>query len=219
LIYLFPGLGASEKLFEPFDFSPFQAKTISFLIPEKRETLQHYCQRLSIPINREEENIYIGVSFGGILAQEIAKEIPPRKIILISSIKSERERPWYFDWIRWFPIHQMIPPVILKKILLFISESVTRKTAEEQQRFRVMIDEADDRVIQWGITQVANWKQELASKNLIHIHGDHDLVFRIRKIKADHVIKNGKHFMIMREISEINELIMSLLQTESVQSH
>ena len=104
---------------------------------------------------------------------------------------------------------------------LLNKRSTTFRTlpAEEQQRFRVMIDEADDRVIQWGITQVANWKQELASKNLIHIHGDHDLVFRIRKIKADHVIKNGKHFMIMREISEINELIMSLLQTESVQSH
>jgi pimeloyl-ACP methyl ester carboxylesterase len=212
-------LGAGEKLFEPFDFSPFQAKTISFLVPEKKESLQHYCRRLSIEINREEENIYIGVSFGGILAQEIAKEIPPRKIILISSIKSNRERPWYFGWIRRIPVHQTIPPAILKKILLFISENVTIKTPKERRHFRVMVDEADNRVIQWGITQVANWKQASVPKNLIHIHGDRDLVFPIRKIKADHIIKNGKHFMIMREISEINELIMSLLQTESVQPH
>ena len=217
MIYLFPGLGASEKLFEPYVFDPLKATTIPFLVPEKGETLSHYCERMAAGIKRDEENIYIGVSFGGIIAQEISKKLPPRKIILISSIKTIYERPWYFNLLRWFPLHQVIPSSVSKKVLQFLSESLTKKTTDERERFRILLKEADDRVISWGITQTANWDNGTVLPNIFHIHGDRDIVFPIRNIKADYVIHHGAHFTVMREIKEINEKIMSLLQTESVE--
>jgi len=218
VIYLFPGLGANEKLFKAFDFSPFKTKVISFLIPEKKETLQHYCERLSAFIDASDENIYIGVSFGGILAQEISKIIPAKKIIIISSIKSEKEKPTWFSWLKLIPLYSVIPPKALKKILVCFSEVITRKTKEEKNRFRLLVAEADDRVIRWGVKQVINWKQAVPPCGIIHIHGDKDILFPVKKIKADFVIHGGAHFMIMREEKEINELINSLLKLQHTEA-
>src|SRR6267143_1496615 len=103
-IILFPGLGASEKLFERFDFGDRKTFVVKFLVPQKNETLYKYCQRLAVAIPADEELIFIGVSFGGILAQEVSKIILAKKIILISSIKAEMEKPRYFSWVKIFPV-------------------------------------------------------------------------------------------------------------------
>jgi esterase/lipase len=40
-----------------------------------------------LPENQKENPVLIGVSFGGILVQEMAKHIDARKVIIISSVK------------------------------------------------------------------------------------------------------------------------------------
>src|SRR5947208_269376 len=119
-IILFPGLGASEKLFNQFDFGNRKTFVVKFLTPQKNETLQHYCQRLAISIPSDEQLIFIGVSFGGILAQEVSKIIPVKKVILISSIKTEHEKPSYFSWVKLFPVYRIILTSVLKNVVVFL---------------------------------------------------------------------------------------------------
>ncbi|MFI5135800.1 MAG: hypothetical protein ACHQD9_08110, partial [Chitinophagales bacterium] len=178
--------------------------------------LQHYCGRLSSFIDASDENIYIGVSFGGILAQEISKIIPAKKIIIISSIKSDKEKPAWFVLPKLIPLYSLIPSKALKNFLVFISEMVTHKTKEEKSRFRILVNEANDDVIRWGVKQVLIWKQAVPPAGTFHIHGDKDILFPIRRIKADYVIHGGAHFMIMRNVKEINQLLLSLLKSQQV---
>ncbi|MCY7409647.1 MAG: alpha/beta hydrolase, partial [Chitinophagales bacterium] len=163
----------------------------------------------SIPLNKE--LIFIGVSFGGILAQEISKIIPVKKIILISTIKSAAEKPKYFSWVQMFPVYKIIPTILIKYLAIFISKFFTNKNNEERQLFKSMLMQANSRVIRYGIHEVLHWKQQHPIANCIHIHGSADHIFPIKKIKTDYVIDSGSHFMIIHQRKEINALINQLL--------
>jgi hypothetical protein len=91
-IYLISGLGADERVFKHLDLSGYKATYIQWLKPEKHESITSYAERLCGQITTTKP-ILIGLSFGGIMAVEIAKCIDTEKIILISSIKTRKEIP------------------------------------------------------------------------------------------------------------------------------
>ncbi len=216
---MFPGLGASEKLFRAYDFTPHRAQVIPFLVPMKNESLQQYCRRMAADIMPSGENIYVGVSFGGIIAQEIARFLPPKKIIIISSIKPRREKPCYFSWLRRVPVHRLLPAAMIKDLGVRVSGLVAKKSLSEKELFRELVRDADTRVIKWGIDQVIRWDQNISPNALVHIHGDRDIVFPISRIKPDFIIHGGKHFMIMREVKEIQTLLLKQITTVSLANH
>ncbi len=64
---------------------------------------------------------------------------------------------------------------------------------------------------EWAIDCVLNWKNKNAPSNLIHIHGDKDRIFRIRNLKPHYIIKTGGHFMVMNRASELNKLLIDII--------
>jgi hypothetical protein len=74
-VYCMPGMAASPKIFEYLDFpKPFQIHLLSWIPPKKQETLSAYAQRMCERIEYEHP-VLLGVSFGGVLVQEMAKHI------------------------------------------------------------------------------------------------------------------------------------------------
>ncbi len=211
MIVLFPGLGADEKLFDPYDFEGKKIFFIKFLPPQENETFHEYCLRIASTIPKDDDLIFIGVSFGGLMAQEISKMIAVKKIILISSIKSDKEQPRYFSWVKFFPWYRAIPASPLKKIGVLLSTVLTRRSKKERSIFLSFVKEADARVIRFGIIATLNWSQQQQLPNVIHIHGSRDMVFPIKRVKPDYVIRGGSHFMIIRRAEEINALLSRLL--------
>jgi surfactin synthase thioesterase subunit len=69
-LFVFSGLGADKRIFEQLDLSAFDCFFIDWIKPGKHETLQHYALRISKDI--PENASILGVSFGGMLAVEIA---------------------------------------------------------------------------------------------------------------------------------------------------
>src|ERR1044071_3731439 len=95
-IYCISGLGADEKIFAKLQLEGYELKHIPWLIPERTETIDAYARRMAASI-KEDDPILIGVSFGGMIAIEIARQRPVQKLILISSIKCVAELP---RWMR-----------------------------------------------------------------------------------------------------------------------
>jgi hypothetical protein len=214
MIYLFPGLAASEKLFQGYAFPGFESRVITYLIPAKNEPLHQYCLRLASGIDPDPENIYIGVSFGGILAHEIARFLPPKKIVIISGMRAGEEPPGYFRWLRRFPIHHILPAPLIKAAGVAASRLFGRRNEEEKEHFWALVKEASPQVIKWCVRQTIDWKGPSAVPKVVHIHGDRDIVFPVRSVKPDYVIKGGRHFMVMREVSEIQALLMRLITSD-----
>ena len=96
-IYLMPGLGANSLIFEYLEFpkEKYCIHLLDWIMPIKNETLKDYCIRFSNEI-KHENVILIGVSFGGVIVQELSRLISIKKLIIISSIKNNKELPKNF---------------------------------------------------------------------------------------------------------------------------
>ena len=93
---------------------------IEWLQPIQNETLVDYAKRMSAFVT-ESNTILIGVSFGGIIAQEMAEFVKPKKIVIISSIKNNQELPSAMQLARKTGFYKILPTRLLGKIPVLAS--------------------------------------------------------------------------------------------------
>src|SRR4051812_3172924 len=107
-IYLISGMGADERLFHKLRFPEnYVVHHLPWLDPvSANESIEAYAARL-IALIRHENPIMMGVSFGGMMSIEIARQIPVKKVVLVSSIKHHGEKPAYLNWVRRFRLNHL----------------------------------------------------------------------------------------------------------------
>ena len=210
-IYCVSGLGADERVFQKLKFEGYQPIHICWVEPDRGETIADYARRLTTQI-KSERPILIGLSFGGIIAIEMAKQIDTEKVILISSTKNEQEVPFYFKIFRWLPIYRLLPAkLILWFARLLASWFFSLETSDERKLFRAILFDTDAKFMKWAIDRVVTWKNELIPNNTFHIHGKGDRIFPYRYVSEDFSVEHGGHFMIMNRAERISNLIQKIV--------
>ena len=210
-IYCVSGLGADERVFQKLKLEGYQPVHIRWLEPEKKESISDYAHRLTEQI-KSDSPILVGLSFGGIIAVEIAKQIDAQKVILISSTKNQQEVPFYFQIFRWFPIHRLIPAqVMLWFGQLLASWFFSLETLAERKLFRAILLDTNAKFMKWAVDRVVYWKNELIPHNIYHIHGDRDRIFPFRYVREDFSVQQGGHFMIMNRAEYVSQLIQKII--------
>ena len=210
-IYCISGLGADERAFSKLKINGYQLNVIPWLNPEPGESIQDYAARMRLSIT-EADPILMGLSFGGMVCTEIAKQIPVKKLILISSIKSSAERPLWMKTVAKLSLNKIVPlrsskfTEPIQNFMLGVSSEEERQIASEYRKL-VNLDYTN-----WAVNQALNWKNDWKHPALYHIHGDKDNMFPIKYIRPDFTIKNGGHFMIMNHAAEVSTCINSILQ-------
>ena len=97
-VYCMPGMAANSKIFEHIRLpKPYVIHLLDWIDPQQNESLQSYASRLCEKITHNNP-LLIGVSFGGIIVQEMSRIISCKKVVIISSVKSYKE----------FPIHILL---------------------------------------------------------------------------------------------------------------
>jgi hypothetical protein len=211
-VILFPGLAADGHLFSQIGLINCKVIVAEFLSPLRNESLQHYAKRIALSLPHHEDIIFAGVSFGGILAQEVSKFIPAKKVILISSVSSSHQKPLMFFLFKILPLYKMLSVWSLKNFIIWIGKRFTIKNKDEQALFESMVEKADGDMIRWGISKTLFWKQGSRQPGIIQIHGTKDRVFPIRRIEADYIIPGGQHFMIIQRGAEISDILNRIIQ-------
>ena len=210
-IYCISGLGADKRVFTKLQFKGYNPVHIEWLPPSEKETLTDYAKRLAAEIT-DENPILIGLSFGGIVAVEIAKQIPTEKVILISSAKTAAEVPWYFRMFRWFPIHWLIPfKSLLWAVYWLINWFFGLETIEERQLLKAILVDTDAVFLKWAINCVVVWQNEINLDCIHHLHGTSDRIFPIAFVAPNVAIERGGHFMIMNRAETISQIIDSII--------
>ena len=158
-IYLMPGMAASPKIFELIKF-PLNYKIIylTWIKPKTNETMKAYAKRMSLFII-DDNPVLIGVSFGGILVQEISKYIKVKKLIIISSVKSKVELSMSMKFAKKTGIHRFLPLNWindLEKLLLFVFGPSIKAKVDAYKKY---LSERDPDYLKWSINQIINWKQ------------------------------------------------------------
>ena len=209
-IYFISGLGADESIFQFLDLPGLKKVFIKWIPPKINEELSSYAERLTAQIDLTQEVILAGISFGGIVAQEIAKIITFKKLIIISSVKSNREFNWQLSFVAFTRIHKLFPVRFLKWSNLITADYYFGTTsAKESKLLHQIIQDTDDVFMVWAINCIMTWKNVNIAEDIIHIHGTSDKIFSIRPIKSCIKITDGGHFMIVNKSEEISTIIMS----------
>ena len=210
-IYCISGLGADERVFEQMQITNCKLINLPFLKPVKNETLAAYASRMFKLIN-EEEPILLGVSFGGMLAIEMAKQFPVKMIILVSAVKTYRELPLWMRLSGKFRLHKIIP----LKTNALTEKADDRRMGIQNERDKFMVEQfrqsADRIQVDWAIDKILNWKNNTLPKNMYHIHGSSDRMFPIKNINATHIIEGGTHMMILNRTEEVSSCVEEILR-------
>ncbi len=210
-IYCISGLGADERAFSRLKINGYQLVYLPWLLPEKMESIENYALRMRAGI-KEDNCIIMGLSFGGMIAIEIAKLIPVKKIILISSIRTMDELPNWMKGIALLNLNKMFS-MRSRKIFEPIQNRFLGITnnSDEIEMVRSYRKNAPLIYTNWAINEVVNWRNNFLHPSIFHIHGDADKMFPIKNLSPNYIVKGGGHFMIMNKADEVSTYINSIL--------
>lgn len=206
-VYCIPGLGTNPVLFKYLDLPDFNIIFVQWLSPLKKETLPEYAMRLAKQIDTSRPFALLGVSFGGMCAIEIAKQLHPLKTILISSCKTCKELHPLLKPLKFFPIHFLIP----EPWYILLARLAKRRfgvTKEMKKDFFAMMTRPPENYFVRTVNMVSHWENKEIPERVIHIHGNADKIIPFReRIMYDYVLDKGSHLMILDRAEEISEFI------------
>ena len=204
-VYFMPGLAANASIFERISLPADQFDTyfMEWEIPLDNETLSEYAQRISKKVTHKNP-VLVGVSFGGILVQEMAQFLNPSKIIIISSVKSNLEFPTAFKLAKQTKAYKLIPTSLIENVYNLAKFTFGEKVIKRLKLYQMFLTVRDKKYLDWSIEKIILWDRKKVDPNVVHIHGDADEVFPIKYIQDCIVVKGGTHIMILTKYKWIN---------------
>jgi thioesterase domain-containing protein len=211
-VYMMPGLAASSLIFEKISLPEvqFEIFLLEWKIPEPNETLKSYAKRMAKNVVHNNV-VLIGVSFGGILVQEMSAFLNVRKVIIISSVKNNNEFPLKMKMAKSTKAYKLIPTSLLINVESLAKFSFGEVISQRIKLYEKYLSIRDKRYLDWAIEQVVCWDRNITDQSVVHIHGDADDVFPIKNIDNAIVIKNGTHIMILNKHKWLNENLPNII--------
>lgn len=194
--YLIPGLGADERVFQ-FLRLVGEVHILRWLAPQSlAETLPHYAARLAAGVPDGRPCYLVGVSFGGVLALEIAQLRPLARVVLISSFAGPQELPWLGRVARATGLHHLVPPQLLPRLPRVAQWLFGVQNGREYQLLRQILRDTDPRFTRWAIARLLHWSGRTAPPT-VRIHGTEDRL-------------PGGHLIIISQAREISRILNEL---------
>jgi esterase/lipase len=204
-VYFMPGLAASSLIFERIKLptDQFETHLLDWFMPLPSQSLEDYAKQMAEKVTHQNP-VLIGVSFGGVLVQEMSKFLKPKKVIIISSVKSNKELPQRMKIAKTTKAYKLFPTGLaqnLEVLSKFAFGSVIKQRLKLYEKYMSMRDKA---YLDWSIEQIINWSRVEADPEVIHIHGDADEVFPVKNIKNYIPVKGATHIMILSRFKWFN---------------
>nr|WP_315167075.1 alpha/beta hydrolase [uncultured Flavobacterium sp.] len=211
-VYLMPGLAASSAIFERIELpvATFEIVLLEWEIPLYNESLPDYAKRIATKITHPNP-VLIGVSFGGILVQEIAAFVQARKVIIISSVKSNLEFPRRMKIAKTTKAYKLIPMSLILNLENLAKFSFGGKINQRIKLYEKYLSVRDINYLEWAVEKVILWDRTVIDESVIHLHGDNDDVFPIKYIQKCIVVKGGTHIMILSKYKWLNANLPNII--------
>lgn len=214
-VYFMPGLAASPRIFERIKLDPskYDVTFLEWKMPKKKERLVDYCKRIIKEDIQHENPVLIGVSFGGVVVQEIARMISVRKVIIISSIKSHLEFPKRMRITQQYKLYHLFPTGLVNYVDAICKLPFSGKVKDRIKLYQLYLSVNSKRYLDWAFKEILEWKCDKPLEGIIHIQGDHDAVFPVENISEGSYISvpGGTHVMILNKYRWFNKNLPGLI--------
>jgi len=193
-LVLIPGLGADAQLFTAVRHL---APVIPPWLPVDGGNLANYARRYVDAGWIRPGDALGGSSFGGMLAQEIARLIPLRCLLLITTCRS---RQGIAPGLRFLsPLSRVVP--VVHEPAPFIARILNLKlggmTAAHRRVIKSWVRSGDPRYLRWAARVAGAWQGVALPPNLpaFQIHGSHDRLMPAKRSGADTVVPGAGHLL------------------------
>lgn len=211
-IYVVSGLGADFKVLEKIKFPEHhEVVFIDWIIPEHHEDFLHYVSRMAEKIDDSQPFYLLGYSFGGILVQEINRIKPAAKVVIMGSIKSDREKSRLIKTGQITRIPKWLPVKFFNEKTTNIYSMIRRFFDPKNPRILQYFQVRDPYYLKWSIEKISDWKFD-ENPDVIQIMGDKDIVFPIKNCRPDYVIKGGTHLFPATKSKEVSGILRGLFE-------
>lgn len=211
-VYLMPGMAAKATIFERIKLPDDQFKIywLEWMIPEDNESLEHYAKRMIQNI-KHENPVLLGVSFGGILVQEMSNFMKLRKLIVVSSVKSRHELPKRMKIAKFIKAYKYAPTQLLSNLDVFKKYAFNDTISKRIDLYKTYLAVNDKRYLDWALKEMLHWDQEEPNADAIYINGDKDAIFTHSCDGDCIVVKGGTHIMVVTKYKWFNENLPELI--------
>jgi hypothetical protein len=138
--------------------------------------------------------------------------VNPKKVIIISSIKSNAELSRQMKVAKSTKAYKLIPTKLFENIEFLakftFGSSVLKQKIKLYEKY---LSVRDKNYLDWSIEEIINWNRIIIDNEIIHIHGDADEVFPIKYIKKAIHVKGGTHIMIITKYRWFNENLPKIM--------
>ncbi|SDX10045.1 alpha/beta hydrolase family protein [Aequorivita viscosa] len=210
-VYFVPGMAAGSEIFTNIRFpeNQYQIKVLEWLIPEQNESLKSYAHRMALRITKPNA-ILIGVSFGGVVAQEMSQFLNLKKLIIISSVKTKHELPRRMKIAARTKAYKLIPTSLVLSVEDLTKFALGPKSKKRLALYQQYLHVRNEHYLRWALEKMITWGREEQLSDVIHIQGEKDGVFPMKYISDCEVIQNGTHIMILNRGREISQLLLKI---------
>lgn len=214
-VYFMPGLAATPTIFEYINLPPetFEVHLLEWVLPVGNESLKSYAKRMAEKVN-DDNAVLIGVSFGGVLVQEMKQFLNPKKVIIISSVRSNVELPNRMKIAKSTKAYKLLPTGLMQDVELLTKYAFGDMLKKKLKLYEKYLHMRNKSYLDWAIEQMICWKRIKIDPEIIHIHGDADEVFPAKNIKQFINVKGGTHTMILNKYKWFNTNLPKIILGE-----
>lgn len=213
-VYMMPGLAANSSIFEFIELPKerFEIHLLDWVIPTRRESLQEYAKRMSKFI-KHDKAVLLGVSFGGVVVQEMAQFLDLRRLIIVSSVKCQRELPRRMRYASRSKLFKLIPTSMVNHIDVLGKLVIGDFAKKRIELYKKYLSITDTSYLDWAIENMVCWDQREPMQEVVHIHGDKDEIFPYKYIEGCITVPGGTHIMIINRFRWFNEHLEEIILT------
>ena len=202
---LLPGLNGDPRVFAPQAAAFPDVRPVRWTLPPRGDRLAVYAARLAGSLGRVGPCVVVGVSFGGIVATELARHVDATACVVIASARDPAGLPAAVRALR--RAATVVPSAAVE---LAVRAGVTTAAPQDDRRRQ---DTTDRAFRSWAVNAMVTWRPAGPPPcPLVQIHGDRDRQFPGGTAVADHVIAGGGHLLTITHAEQVNAILADVVR-------
>lgn len=206
---LIPGMGANARMLAPqIDALP-DVRALEWIEPaSSREPVTEYAARLAATIDCTLPFLLGGVSFGGLVALEVARHVLPAAVLLIASWRARAVLPLHLQilahagpWIPYWSFQAAVRSGLA-------AHAFGLHTRAQRALFAAMFLDASPTFLHWAARVMASWPgAQTLELPVRQLHGADDHVIPAKRVRADIVVPGAGHLVNLTHPEAVNRFL------------